>query len=219
MTDIPKLSGPEHPPASGGTPKQLVILLHGVGADGEDLIGLAPELADSLPDAHFISPNSPFPCDMAPYGYQWFSLLDRSLEKMLAGVQTAAPILNHFIDTQLDRLSLDDSKLAIVGFSQGTMTGLFTCLRRPAACAAIVGFSGALIGENIIREEITAKPPVCLIHGDADPVVPFAAMAHAESVLAECGVKVEAHPRPGLGHGIDPEGLDIARIFLHKYVN
>lgn len=218
MNNRLQLSGPEQPPLSGGNAQQLVILLHGVGANGADLISLAPELADALPDAHFISPDAPFPCDMAPFGYQWFSLLDRSAESMIAGVQKAAPIVNRFIDEQLERFALKESQLAVIGFSQGTMTGLFTCMRRPKPCAAIIGYSGALIGENILREEITARPPVCLIHGDADPVVPFAAMGHAESVLAECGVTVEAHARPGLVHGIDAEGLDIARKFLQKYL-
>jgi phospholipase/carboxylesterase len=208
--DSTTLSGPEYGPAAGGKPQSLVILLHGLGSDGNDLIGLAPLLAAQLPHAHFISPNAPSPCDMSPGGYQWFSLRDWSPQSMLRGAHDAAPILNLFIDTQLKRHGLSDAQLALVGFSQGTMMALYTALRRPAACAAVVGFSGALIGE----EGITATPPVCLIHGTDDMVVPFGAMALAEAVLKHEGVAVETHARRGLGHGIDPAGLQTAAAFL-----
>jgi phospholipase/carboxylesterase len=204
------LSGPERAPSFGGKPKHLVILLHGLGADGNDLIGLAPLLAKELPHAQFISPNAPSVCDMAPHGYQWFSLRDWSPKSMLKGAHDAAPALNLFIDMQLKRLDLSDDKLALVGFSQGTMMSLYAALRRPKACAAVVGFSGALIGE----EGIVSRPPVCLIHGTDDMVVPFGAMALAEAMLKQEGVTVETHSRKGLGHGIDPDGLDIAAAFL-----
>ena len=204
------LSGPERAPANGEKPKHLVILLHGLGADGNDLIGLAPMLAGALPHAQFLSPDAPEACDMVPYGHQWFSLRNWSPQSMLKGAQSAAPKLNLFIDAQLKRFGLTEDKLALVGFSQGTMMSLYTALRRPNACAAVIGFSGALIGE----EGITSKPPVCLIHGEQDTVVPFGAMALAEAVLKHDGVSVATHARPGLGHGIDPEGLDIASAFL-----
>jgi len=204
------LSGPEAPPAKGGAPQSLVILLHGLGSDGQDLISLAPFFAPALPHAHFISPNAPYPCDMAPGGYQWFSLRDWSPQSMLKGAHEAAPALNLFIDMQLKRFNLKDDRLALVGFSQGTMMALYTALRRPAACAGVAGFSGAMIGE----EGITAKPPVCLIHGTQDMVVPFGAMALAEAVLRKHGIPLETHARPDLGHGIDPEGLAIAGRFL-----
>lgn len=207
-----ELSGPEHPPASGKKPKHLVILLHGYGADGNDLIGLAPMLAEALPDTHFISPNAPFPCEISPFGRQWFSLTDWSPTSMLSGAQKAAPILNLFIDAQLTRFGLSEDKLAYIGFSQGTMMSLFVALRRQRHCAAVVGFSGSLIGE----EGIVSRPPVCLIHGDMDNVVPFGAMGLAEASLKHEGVKVETHQRPGLAHGIDPEGLDIATRFLKE---
>jgi phospholipase/carboxylesterase len=208
--DSVTLSGPEYPPAAGGKPKHLVILLHGLGSDGQDLIGLAPLLGAQLPHTHFISPNAHAACDMSPGGYQWFSLRDWSPMSMLRGAQEAAPILNLFIDAQLKRHGLSDDKFALVGFSQGTMMSLYTALRRPKACAAVVGFSGALIGEN----GITAKPPVCLIHGQDDMVVPFGAMALAEAMLTHEGITVETHARRGLGHGIDPAGLQIAAAFL-----
>ena len=204
------LSGPERPPASAAKPSSLVILLHGYGADGNDLIGLAPLLAQHLPDAYFISPNAPFPCEMSPMGRQWFSLLDRSPKALLRGAQEAAPLVNMFIASQLQRFSLNEDRLALVGFSQGTMTSLYVALRRPKPCAGIVGFSGSLIGEN----GITSKPPVCLIHGKMDNVVPYGAMALAEAGLKHEGVAVETHSRPMLGHGIDDEGLKIAIHFL-----
>lgn len=209
------LNGPEIAPDSGLV-KQLVIFLHGVGANGDDLIGLAPMLSHALPNTQFLSPNAPFPFDMAPFGYQWFSLIDRSREHMLAGAKTAAPTLNEYIDFQRERFKLTDEEIALVGFSQGTMMSLYAGLRREKTVAGIVGFSGALVGADLLASEIRSKPPVCLIHGEMDDVVPFAAMAQAETALLAAGVPAEGHPRPGLGHGIDPEGLDIAMSFLQR---
>jgi phospholipase/carboxylesterase len=204
------LSGPERAPASGGKPTSLIVLLHGLGSDGQDLISLAPFFSGALPHTHFIAPNGPAPCDMAPYGYQWFSLRDWSPQSMLRGAHEAIPALNLFIDAQLKRFALIEDRLAFIGFSQGTMMSLYVSLRRPAPCAAVVGFSGALIGE----QGITSKPPVCLIHGREDGVVPFGAMALAETILKQHSIPVEAHARPGLAHSIDPEGIDIALKFL-----
>ena len=215
MTTVPLLSGPEAAPISR-TVKRLVVFLHGVGADGNDLISLSGMFAPSLPDTQFLSPNAPFAFDMAPFGYQWFSLQDRSPTTLLQGVKAAAPILNHYIDTMRDRFSLTDSAIALVGFSQGTMTALYTALRRPQPLAGIVGFSGALIGEHLLKEETRTKPPICLIHGEEDEVVPFDALGHAQTQLALHGVEVSAHARSRLGHGIDPEGIDIATQFLKQ---
>jgi len=216
MTYNLSLQGPIRQPASGGKAKQLIIFLHGWGADGPNLIDLADMFAATLPDAQFIAPNAPQVCEVNPYGYQWFSLMDRQPQHMLAGVRGAADILNHFIDEQLKALVLDNSKLALVGFSQGTMVGLHVALRRTPAIAALVGFSGALIGAETLAKEITARPPVCLIHGQADDVVPFASLKHAADALTSHGVPVTAHPRPFLGHSIDMEGMAIAARFLGK---
>lgn len=215
MTHTPSLSGPETAPKSG-TVKRLVIFLHGVGADGNDLISLAPMIAPALPDTHFISPNAPLKFDMAPFGYQWFSLMDRSPAKLLAGVRTAAPLLNQFIDTQRDRFKLSDGDIALVGFSQGTMTALYAALRRDKPLAGVMGFSGALIGAELLKEEARTTLPICLVHGEEDEVVPFGALGHAEKHLKLHGLDVTAHARPMLGHGIDPEGLEIATAFLRK---
>jgi phospholipase/carboxylesterase len=208
------LSGPEFTPISGNKPRHLLIMLHGYGANGADLISLAPLLAQMLPDTHFISPNAPFPCEMAPAGYQWFSLRDWSPTTMLRGAHEVAPVLDLFINAQLERFHLRDDQFALLGFSQGTMLALYTALRRSKPCAAIAGFSGSLIGE----EGIISKPPVCLIHGDNDNVVPHGAMVLAEAALKHEGVKVEAHTRPGLGHGIDMEGLNLASNFLKDHL-
>ncbi|MEJ0010735.1 MAG: dienelactone hydrolase family protein [Alphaproteobacteria bacterium] len=209
------LQGPEVAPPSGVV-KHLVIFLHGVGADGGDLIGLSRILAPALPDTQFLSPNAPERFDMAPFGHQWFSLMERSLARMTEGVKTAAPILDAYIDAQRDRFRLKDSDIALVGFSQGTMTALYTALRRGKPLAGVVGFSGALIGAETLAAEARSKFPVCLIHGEADEVVPFGALAHAETALRGHGVEVTAHPRPGIGHGIDEDGLTVAQAFLQR---
>lgn len=219
MTEHPQpLTGPVITPLSGERPKKLVVFLHGLGADGEDLIALGQVFGQVLPDAQFVAPNAPEPCDMAPFGYQWFSLQDRAYPMMLAGVQAAAPALDHFLDRQLDILGLTDEDMALVGFSQGTMMALYTALRRPNCCAGVVGYSGALIAPELLEAEARSKPPVCLIHGDADPVVVFDAMGAAETGLRAAGLSVETHTRHGLGHGIDPEGITIAGEFLKKHL-
>ena len=216
MALLPTLSGPVRKPASGGKPRQLVVLLHGLGADGNDLIGLAPYWAPLLPDAEFVSPDAPFPCDMAPFGRQWFSLQDRSPESILAGVRAAAPILDAFVDDALAARGLDESHLALVGFSQGTMMSLYVGLRRGKAPAGILGYSGALVGAQTLAEEILSHPPVLLVHGNADEVVPFQALAMATEGLKAAGVPVEQLVRPGLGHGIDEEGLRRGGEFLRR---
>ncbi len=218
MTDIITLSGPTYPPAYGGAAKQLVILLHGVGADGNDLIGLAPYWSRMLPEAEFVSPNAPFPCDMVPIGYQWFSLLDRRPERMYAGLSATHPFVDAFIDRALDQRGLTPRDLALVGFSQGTMTALHVALRRPEPFAALVGFSGALLDLGQLADEITARPPTLLIHGDADEVVPAAALPAAVAALKAVDVEVDSLVRRGLGHGIDPEGMTRAANFLKQHL-
>lgn len=208
------LSGPSRPPASGGKPRRLVILLHGLGADGNDLIGLAPYWAPLLPEAEFVSPNAPFPCDMAPYGYQWFSAQDRSPEAVLAGVRAAAPMLDAFIDDALAARGLDDADLALVGFSQGTMMSLFVGLRRQAAAAGILGYSGRLLAPELLPDELRSRPPVLLVHGTEDPLVPYASLAAAETALKAADVPVETLTCPGIGHSIDQEGLRRGGHFL-----
>ena len=198
--------------APSGNTKHLIILLHGYGASAQDLIGMAPQLAHMLPDCSFASPDAPFPCEMG-FGRQWFGLSDRSPAAMKAGIETAVPLLQDYIDRQKERWKLTEADIALVGFSQGTMMALAAAPARAAAVAGVVGFSGALIPSGI---PIVSKPPVLLVHGMADDIVPFAAMAHAESKLREAGLAVETLARPGLPHGIDNEGVAAAIGFLHK---
>ena len=208
------LSGPTRAPHAGGAASSLVIMLHGLGADGQDLIGLADHWAKDLPHTAFVAPNAPQPCDMAPMGYQWFSLQDRSPETMLQGARDAAPGINAFIDQQLDHRGLDESRLALVGFSQGTMMSLFVALRRARTVAGVLGYSGALIGAETLVREVTARPPIMLVHGDADDLVPVAAMHAAVGALGAAELVVEWHVCQGVGHGIDPRGLSLGGAFV-----
>lgn len=211
-----ELSGPSAPPSAGGPPRQLVILLHGVGADGNDLINLSQTMGQALPHARFTAPNGPEPCDMAPMGYQWFSLQDRNPATMLAGIRRSVPLLNAFIDAELARDGLDDQHLALLGFSQGTMMSLYTAPRRPQQMAGVLGYSGALLGGDTLKSEAVSKPPMFLIHGDADPVVPVQALHAAVAGLQAADIPVESSIRPGLPHGIDPEGMAYGAAFLAK---
>jgi phospholipase/carboxylesterase len=216
---MPRLSGPSRPPASGGKPRRLVILLHGLGADGNDLIGLAPYWARLLPDAEYLSPNAPFPCDMAPYGYQWFSSQDRSPDAVLGGVRAAAPILDAFIDEALEQRGLGSGELALVGFSQGTMMSLFVGLRRAEPVAGIVGFSGRLLAPELLASELRSRPPTLLVHGTEDPLVPYSSLAAAETTLKAAGVPVETVTSVGIGHSIDDQGLRRGGQFLKKVLS
>ena len=210
------LDGPRFGPRAGGTPRQLVVLLHGVGADGRDLIDLAPVWAEALPEAAFVAPHAPSPCDIAPFGLQWFTLQDRSPARLEAGVRAVVPVVEAFLEAELARLALPPSALALMGFSQGAMTALFTGLRRAAAGApaAILAYSGALLGAESLAREIACRPPVLLVHGEADEVVPALASRMTEGTLRAAGVPVEALYRPGLGHGIDEAGLDAGARLL-----
>jgi phospholipase/carboxylesterase len=213
------LSGPSHPPHSGGKAKRLVILLHGLGADGNDLIGLAPYWAPHLTDAEFLSPNAPFPCDMAPYGYQWLSARDPSPEARLAGARAAGTILDAFITEALEKRGLSESDCALVGFSQGTMMSLFVGPRREKPLAGIVGYSGRLIAPELLAEELRSRPAILLVHGTDDPMVSFDSMAEAETALKAAGIAVDTLTCPGIGHSIDNDGLRAGGQFLRRVLS
>lgn len=208
------LNGPSAAAASGKPARQLVVFLHGVGADGDDLIALAPYFAHWLPDADFLSPHGPFPFDMAPMGRQWFSLQDRSPQAILDGVHAAAPSLDRYLDEQLAARGLGDGDLAIVGFSQGTMMALHVALRRRKPCAAVAGYSGLLAAPDLLPTEMTVRPPVLLVHGENDKVVPHDFLPLAEKALSVMGVAVDTLSCPNLGHSINDEGLMAGIRFL-----
>jgi phospholipase/carboxylesterase len=206
------LDGPRLEPRSG-VAKQLVVFLHGYGADGNDLIDIGRSWQQLLPDAAFVSPHAPRPCGQAPTGREWFPLTMRDPNERWDGVNAAAPGLNAFLDAELARRGLTDSALALVGFSQGTMMSLHVGLRRASTPAAIVGYSGMLVTPtneadiDRFAAEIRSRPPVLLVHGDQDQLIPVQALMHAAQGLAALEVPVEWHISPGVGHGIDQEGL------------
>ena len=214
------LTGPRLAPRSGAA-KQLVVFLHGYGADGRDLIDIGKQWQRALPEAAFISPHAPEPCGMAPTGRQWFPLTMRDPHERWRGVNAAQPCLDAFLDAELEAAGLDDSKLVLVGFSQGTMMALHVGLRRKRAPAAILGFSGVLVGPEHLagataRNAKGEPPPVLLIHGTADEVIPFEALFDSAEQLAKAQIPTQWHMSAGLGHGIDQAGLVHGALFLTK---
>lgn len=210
------LDGPRFGPAEQGAPGELVVLCHGIGADGQDLIDLGAAWAHALPHALFVAPDAPFPYDEAPMGRQWFSRRDLSPAARADGVAIAAAALSAFLDAELARVALPAERYALMGFSQGAMTALYTGLRRPVPPRAILAFSGALIAPEKLAAEMTGRPPVLLVHGEADEVVPADRTRDAEAQLRTCGVPVESLLVPGLGHAIDDEGLSRGALFLQR---
>jgi len=210
------LDGPRLAPSSGGKATSLVVLLHGYGADGRDLIELGRQWAPFFPDTAFVAPHAPEPCDMAPGMRQWFPLDLRDPHEYRRGAAGAAPVLDAFLDAELARAGLPAGRMAVVGFSQGTMMALQVGLRRKEPLAGIVGYSGRLAGVDAIADEARSRPPVLLVHGDLDEVIPVGALHETANALASAGVPVEWHVRPGLGHAIDAEGLALGAAFLHR---
>jgi phospholipase/carboxylesterase len=214
------LDGPRLSPRSGAA-RQLMVFLHGYGADGNDLIELGRAWQPLLPQAAFASPHAPEPCGGAPMGRQWFALTFRDPNERWVGVNKAAPVLERFIDAELARLALPPSALALVGFSQGTMMALHVGLRRAVPPAAIIGYSGLLVlppdgKPDSFAAEIRSRPPVLLVHGEQDDLIPAQALLQAAQGLAALGVPAEWHLSAGVGHGIDPEGLRHGGEFLAR---
>ena len=206
------LNGPRIEPR-GGRVSALVVLLHGYGANGDDLIALGESWRRSLPDAAFVAPNAPQAIPGMYGGLQWFPLTLRDPSEYWRGVAAAQPELDRFLDAELVRHRLTADRLVLVGFSQGTMMALHVGLRRATAPAGIVAYSG-LLAEPEHLAETKARPPVLLMHGEADDLIPVEALHMAREALAEAGVPIEWHVRPGLGHGIDAEAQWMAGHFI-----
>ncbi len=203
--------------APQGSAKRLVVFLHGYGADGADLLGLADPLGPHLPDTAFVAPNAPERCIGNPYGYQWFPIpwIDgSSQEEADAGMQAAAGDLNAYLDVVMDEEGVDAANTILVGFSQGTMMSLHVAPRRDVSFAGVVGLSGRLLTPETLEDEVRQKPPILLIHGDADEVVPVSSLPDAGNALTAAGFEVFAHISKGTGHGIAPDGLQVALAFI-----
>lgn len=206
-------------PVSGHL-RSAVVFLHGYGANGADLLSLADPLGEHLPDTKFFAPDAPEACAGAPMGFQWFPIpwIDGSSEEeSRAGMMRAADDLNAFLDGVMVDEDLLPEQVAIVGFSQGTMMALHVAPRREDPVAAIAAFSGRLLEPELLADEVVSRPPVLLIHGDADDVVPPQSLPLAAEALQEAGWKeVYAHVMKGTGHGIAPDGLSVALAFLRE---
>ena len=205
-------------PARSGRTKSVVVFVHGYGADGADLLGLADPMAPHLPDTAFYAPDAPDRCTGNPFGYQWFPIpwLDGSSEAAAAeGLAASADDLNDYLDVVMAAEGVGPDRLALVGFSQGSMMSLHVAPRRPLPVAGVVAFSGRLLVPDRLAADAVSKPPVLLLHGDADPVVPFADVGKAGDALVAAGFETYAHVMRGTGHGIAPDGLSTALGFLH----
>lgn len=201
-----------------GELRSAVIFLHGYGANGADLLGLADPLAEHMPDTLFLAPDAPEACAGAPMGFQWFPIpwIDGSSEEeSMEGLRHASDDLNAFIDGVMVDEDLLPEQVMILGFSQGTMMALHVLPRREDAVAGIVAFSGRLLEPELLEDEALCKPPVLLIHGDQDDVVPPQSLPQAAEALQAAGWKeVFAHVMKGTGHGIAPDGLQVALAFM-----
>lgn len=207
------IDGPRLPAASG-VAKALVVFLHGYGADGNDLIAIGREWRRTMPDAAFVAPHAPERCMASPTGRQWFPLTFRDPDERRRGTLAASPGLDAFLDQELARTGLTADRLALVGFSQGTMMALHVGLRRKIPPAAILGYSGMLVQPEALASEAVGKPPILLVHGERDEVIPVDALFAATDALGAAEIPVEWHLSPGLGHGIDSEGLRQGAAFL-----
>jgi phospholipase/carboxylesterase len=211
---LSQLDGPRLAPASAKKATHLVVLLHGYGADGDDLIGLGQEWAPRLPHVAFVSPHAPEACGMSPMGKQWFALTFRDPHERWRGVVQAAPALNAFVDAELARHELAPDKLILAGFSQGGMLALHVGLRRAVAPAAIIGLSTMLVGPEHLKSDVITTPPLLLSHGTHDEVLPFEGMFASVNALGEAKIPCQFHISHGVGHGIDAGALHHAGEFM-----
>ncbi|MHA7851658.1 alpha/beta hydrolase [Roseovarius sp.] len=206
-----------------GTTRSVVVFLHGYGANGADLLGIADVLAEHLPDTLFVAPDAPETIPMMPTGYQWFPIpwIDGSSEEESErGLLAAADDLNAFLDALMVDEDVMPEQVVLFGFSQGTMMALHVAPRRDDPVAGIVAFSGRLLRPELLEDEAVSRPPVILIHGDADDVVPPQSLPQAAEALQAAGWKdVYAHVMKGTAHGIAPDGLQVALAFMRDKMN
>ncbi|NNK79191.1 MAG: prolyl oligopeptidase family serine peptidase [Litoreibacter sp.] len=205
--------------SKSGEDSSLVVFLHGYGADGADLLGLADPLAEHMPDTVFVAPNAPERCIGNPIGYQWFPIpwIDGSSEDAAEeAMERAVDDLNAYLDQVMEEEGVSEAETILVGFSQGTMMSLHVAPRRRDSFAGVVGFSGRLLRPDSLADEAVSKPPVLLIHGDQDDVVPPISMPEAGDALQEAGFEVYGHVMKGTGHGIAPDGLGVALSFMGR---
>lgn len=217
MTKV--IDGPFISPASG-TARNLVVFLHGYGSNGADLISIGREWAPYMPDTAFVSPNAPEPCEIWPEGYQWFSIraIDPDAFEREKQAEKAMPALNAFLDAQLAKWNVPESRLVVAGFSQGAMMAMYAMPRRKSPCAGVIGYSGMLIEAEALKQPEMVKIPVLAIHGDQDEVVPPASLEAVERGFSAAGYDVETILRPGLGHGIDGFGLTRGLDFIKEQI-
>jgi len=210
------------PPAAGGKSSNLVVFLHGYGADGKDLIDLANPFAMAMPNASFISPDAPNLCAMSPSGREWFPI-----DQIPTGAIKASESLLDLIEAEAQNLGLSFKEVILIGFSQGAMMSMQCLLINKYQFGAIIGFSGALRIENIEAannqiiqgKHVFADTPVLLVHGEKDEVVPFESLMNSKNLLNQVGFDVKTLSRPNLGHGIDPEGISAGMEVLKKLIN
>ncbi|MDO6415167.1 dienelactone hydrolase family protein [Sphingomonas sp. BIUV-7] len=207
------LDGPRLAPLAGGKANALVVLVHGYGSNGDDLISLAQMIQPALPTVAFVAPNATSRIPNMANAHQWWPIDTFSPAERAAGAQMAAPALDDFLTSELDRHGLSEDRLLLVGFSQGTMMSLHVGLRRSAPIAGIIGISGMLVAPETLEAEIRSRPPVLLIHGTADNVVPFRSLELASKALTAAGVPVETHVSPGVAHSVGQDGLSAAAAF------
>lgn len=203
-------------PKNGEKVERIVVIIHGLGDSAEGIIGLGEAFQPHMPSTLFVAPDAPDPCEFSPFGFQWFSAQDWTPSVVLEGIKKAAPKLNAYLDQLMEEYGLTPDKVALVGFSQGTMMSLFIAPRREKAFAGVLGYSGALIGGEELVGERKANPPIMLVHGTHDDVVPFAAMDRARMGLQAVNMNVEVVPCPGVAHSIDDLGLTQGILFLRR---
>ncbi|MGE3301787.1 MAG: alpha/beta hydrolase [Hyphomonadaceae bacterium] len=208
------IDGPRLPPAKGAKAQALIVLLHGYGSNGDDLISLAPYWSRALPYAQFIAPNAPESVPGAPMGYQWFPIARIDPHAMTRGAESAAATIESFLERECARYRVDARDVALVGFSQGAMMALHVGLRSTRTPACVLAYSGMLTGAASLKSEAKSKPPILLVHGERDDRIPLSSMFDAADALCDAGLSAQWHISYGLGHSIGQDGLELGEAFL-----